>query len=182
MTSAASDRDVGARGHGHADIGLGQRGRVVDAVANHRDLTALGLQPLHRLHLSGRQHLGNHLGDAGVASDRRGSGGAIAAQHHHAEAQLAEAPHHVGGIGAQRVGQRDDASWPPVDRHQHRGEAAAGRIVGQGGEVSRADAFVLQERRIAHRHVTQSDGARAPRPGTDENIDTVAGASPRPSA
>ena len=35
-TSALSLRDVGARAHRHADVGLHQRRRVVDAVADHR--------------------------------------------------------------------------------------------------------------------------------------------------
>jgi hypothetical protein len=35
--AGAFDRDVGAGAHGDADIGGGKRGRVVDAVAGHRD-------------------------------------------------------------------------------------------------------------------------------------------------
>ena len=39
------DRDVGAGAHREAEVGLGERGGVVDAVADHRDDPALGLQP-----------------------------------------------------------------------------------------------------------------------------------------
>ena len=39
----ALDRHVGAGAHGNADIGRGQRRRVVDAVAGHGDLAALPL-------------------------------------------------------------------------------------------------------------------------------------------
>jgi hypothetical protein len=37
------DRDVGARANGDPDVGLGERWRVVDAVADHRDLASVGL-------------------------------------------------------------------------------------------------------------------------------------------
>ena len=43
---AGLDRDVGAGAHGQAEVGLGQRGGVVDAVAHHRHDAALGLEPL----------------------------------------------------------------------------------------------------------------------------------------
>jgi hypothetical protein len=46
VTCRAVHRHVGAGAHGDADIGLGQRRRVVDAVAGHRDDAALGLQLL----------------------------------------------------------------------------------------------------------------------------------------
>ena len=40
------DRDVGAGADGDAQVGLGERRRVVDAVADHRDPAALGLEAL----------------------------------------------------------------------------------------------------------------------------------------
>ena len=58
------DRDVGAGAHGQAQVGLGQRGGVVDPVADHRHHAALGLQPPDRADLVVRQHLGDHLADA----------------------------------------------------------------------------------------------------------------------
>ena len=42
---AGLDRDVGAGAHREAEIGLRERGGVVDAVADHRHHAALGLQP-----------------------------------------------------------------------------------------------------------------------------------------
>ena len=42
------DRDVGAGADRQAEVGLGERGRVVDAVADHRHDAALGLQPRAR--------------------------------------------------------------------------------------------------------------------------------------
>ena len=51
-------RHVGAGRHGDADVGRGQRRRVVDAVADHRHHLAGGAQLLHHGRLVGRQHLG----------------------------------------------------------------------------------------------------------------------------
>ena len=42
--AGALDGDVGAGAHGDADIGGGQRRRIVDAVAGHGDDAALGLR------------------------------------------------------------------------------------------------------------------------------------------
>ena len=54
--AGALDRDVGASAHGDADIGRGERRRIVDAVAGHGDDAAFASQPLRRpaLFRSGR--------------------------------------------------------------------------------------------------------------------------------
>ena len=57
---AGLDGDVGAGAHGQPEVGLGERGGVVDAVADHGDDPALGLQPLDDVDLVGGQHLGDH--------------------------------------------------------------------------------------------------------------------------
>ena len=48
------DRDVGAGADGEAEVGLRERGRVVDAVADHRDDAALVLQAADDVGLAGR--------------------------------------------------------------------------------------------------------------------------------
>ena len=53
---AGLDRDVGAGAHRQAEVGLRERGGVVDAVADHRDDPALVLQPLDDVDLVGGQH------------------------------------------------------------------------------------------------------------------------------
>ena len=64
VTPALSHGHVGAGAHGDADIGGGQRRRVVDAVAGHGDHAALAAQPLDDRALVLGQHLGLDLGDA----------------------------------------------------------------------------------------------------------------------
>ena len=68
--AGAFHRDVGAGAHGDADIGGGQRRRVVDAVAGHRD-DPPGLLQLcdHRALLIG-QHLGLDIGRCRAAARR----------------------------------------------------------------------------------------------------------------
>ena len=51
----ALDRHVRAAAHGDADIGGGQRRRVIDAVADHGDAAALVAQPEHHLALALRE-------------------------------------------------------------------------------------------------------------------------------
>ena len=57
-----------ADAHRHADVGLLQRRRIVDAVPGHRHDVPLGLQRAHDLHLVRGRHAGEH----GDLVDRRG--------------------------------------------------------------------------------------------------------------
>ena len=53
------DGDVGAGAHGEAEVGLGERGGVVHAVADHGHDPALVLEAADDVDLVGRQHLGD---------------------------------------------------------------------------------------------------------------------------
>lgn len=55
---------AGARAHRHANIGLGQRRRIVDAIAGHRHDAALALQARHQRQLVGGLDTAMHLVDA----------------------------------------------------------------------------------------------------------------------
>ena len=63
-------RDVGAGPQREPEVGRGERGRVVDAVADHRHLLPPGLQPGDDGGLAVRQRAGDYLVDA----RRRGDG------------------------------------------------------------------------------------------------------------
>jgi hypothetical protein len=52
------DRDIGSRAHGDADIGGGERWRVVDPVGGHRDDPSLLAQPLDDFALVLREDFG----------------------------------------------------------------------------------------------------------------------------
>ena len=88
--AGALDRHVGAGAHRDADIGGGERGRVVDAVARHGDDAAVAPQLLDRGALLVRQHLGFDLADAELARDRLRGGAVVAGQHDDAHAVVGE--------------------------------------------------------------------------------------------
>ena len=66
---------LGARVHGHGDVGLGQSGRVVGAVAGHGDQVALTLELADLLELAFRGGLGQEVVNAGLGGDCRGVSG-----------------------------------------------------------------------------------------------------------
>lgn len=66
---AGFDGDIAARADGEADIGLGQGGRVIDAVADHGHARAFRLQLLDGGGFIGRQDLGHDALDADLAGD-----------------------------------------------------------------------------------------------------------------
>ena len=78
----ALEGDVGAgRAHGDADAGGGERGRVVDAVADHRDRAGLAFERGDVLELLGREQPGVDLVDAGRARDGPGDRLGVAGEH-----------------------------------------------------------------------------------------------------
>src|SRR5699024_127521 len=68
------DGDVGAGAHGQAEVGLGEGGGVVDAVADHRDDLALGLQAGDDVDLVLGQDLGDDLVDTDLGGDPTSNG------------------------------------------------------------------------------------------------------------
>ena len=84
-------RRLGAGVHGHADVGLGERGRVVGAVAGHGHELALRLLVLDEAHLRLGRRLGEEVVDAGLAGDGRGGARVVAGDHDRADAHGAEA-------------------------------------------------------------------------------------------
>ena len=84
--AGALDGDVGAGAHGDADIGGGQRRRIVDAVAGHRDDAARRRSRSTTVALLLRQHLGLDVVDAELARDRLGGRAVVAGQHDDADA------------------------------------------------------------------------------------------------
>ena len=86
------DRDVGAGAHGEAQVGLGQRGGVVDAVADHRDHAALLLQPAYLGHLALGRHPGDHVVDPDLGRDGPGGALVVAGQQDGPQPEVAQPP------------------------------------------------------------------------------------------
>jgi hypothetical protein len=121
---------------------------VVEAVADHCHLGAVLLQPLHFAGLVLRQHLGEHLVDAGLAGDGVGAGLDIAGDHDHPQAALTQPADRLGGVVLDAVGDAQHADHPVVaGQEQRRGGVLAER----GGLVlqRQGDPFLLQPAAVA---------------------------------
>ena len=102
VTPALSHRDVGAGAHRDADVGLRERGRVVDAVARHRDDAALApaARARPRAFCSGSTSA-MHLVDARArARPPAAVVAAVAGQHHDAQAVARAARASASGVVA----------------------------------------------------------------------------------
>ena len=92
-------RRLGAGVHREADVGLGERRRVVGAVAAHGDQAAARLLPADQGELVLRRRLGEEIVDPGFGRDRCGGQRVVAGDHDRADAhpaQLGEALAHAG--------------------------------------------------------------------------------------
>ena len=96
-------RKIGAGAHGNAGISLGQRGSVVDAVADHGNAQPRLLKGANASQLAGRIETGFDLGDSSLLRHGRGRCGRIAGEHEHAEAGVAQFSDGFSGAGAKRI-------------------------------------------------------------------------------
>ena len=92
------DGDVGAGADGDADVGLGQGGGVVDAVADHGDLSALGLQLFDLARPCPRAGLRRSTVDAQLGSNGGGHGLGVAGDHRDLDAAGVQRVNGVPGI------------------------------------------------------------------------------------
>ena len=119
------DGDVGAGADREAEVGLRERRRVVDAVADHRDRVALRLQPLDLGHLPGRVDLGQHAVDPDLVRDLLGGLAGVAGQQHRCQAERLQLADRSGAGGLDRVADVQASRLDAVDAHRDPGRAAA---------------------------------------------------------
>ena len=113
--SAASTATSVPRRHGDADVRLCQRGRIVDAVADHRHDVTVALESANLLQLAGGQHARDDVGDAQRMGHRLGGAGLVAREQDWPHAQCSDPRNRFGGLGTQRVGEGDGADGYPID-------------------------------------------------------------------
>ena len=152
------DRDVGTGADRDADIGLRERGGVVDAVPDHRHLAALVLELCDSGCLVPGQHFGYHVLDADLDGDPLGGGLAVAGEHHRAHPELAQSADGGPGGIARGVGDRDDARRGAVERDLDGGSALPGQRPRGLGEAVEADLLALQQPRVADGDPVTLDG------------------------
>ena len=141
------DRDVGAGPDGDAEVGLHERGSVVDPVADHRHDSALALEPRNLGGLARRQHPGEDPVDTDLPGDRPGRRLVVPRHHHDLDAHRLQGGHRPASGGLQGVGDRQK----PVGRAIPSGEddrPAPGFEPGcLGGELVRnSEALPRQQR------------------------------------
>ena len=165
------------------EVGLGEGGGVVDAVADHRHPPALVLQLGDLGGLVAGQHLGDDGVDAELAGDAPGGGLVVAGEHDDLDPELVQRGHRGGGGGARGVGERDQPGRAAVDGDQHGGPAGRGELLAAGGELAEVDALALAcSRRLPTATRWPSTVAIAPWPGTFSNPVAASRSTPRSSA
>ena len=155
-------RRLGAGVHRDADVGLGQGGGVVGAVAGHRDQAPVGLLLADQLQLSLRRRFGEEVVDARLLGDLRRGQLVVAGDHDRADAhrpQLVEAGLHPF---LDHVLEVDHAQDPLVARHRQRGPPLAADPVELRPQLRRRAAALL-----AHPGLDRVAGALA-QPGAVE--------------
>ena len=135
---AGFDGDVGAGAHGDPEVGLGEGGGVVDAVADHGDDVAVGLEAPDDLDLVAGEDLGDDGVDADVVGDVSGGSFVVAGEQDGGEAQSSELADRCGAGGLDGVGDDDRRAdgTVPADEHGGVAEVLGGRLGGCefGGE------------------------------------------------
>ena len=125
-------RHIGAcSAHGKANVGLGQRGRIVDAVTCHGRHAVLALQSRNGSQFVLGQHVGLHLVDARCASRSLRCGSVVAGQHHRLDAQRPQGRDRRHRLRAHGVGHGKHGMHTRAVGQQ--GDAAALRFVHSGG-------------------------------------------------
>lgn len=106
--------------HGEADVGGGKRGRVVDAVADHRHGFAGGFEFLHFGGFVARTHITEGVCDAQLFGDVFDRTLVIAAHNIDIDIVFFQTAYGFGGIGFQRVGECECADRFAVYRYGNR--------------------------------------------------------------
>ena len=101
--------------HGEADVGGGERGRVVDAVADHRHGFAGGFEFLHFGGFVARAHVAEGVCDTQLFGDVFDRALVVAAHDVNVDAVFFQTAYGFGGVGFQCVGKCECADRSVID-------------------------------------------------------------------
>ena len=136
---------------------MGQRGCVVDAVADHANDVAFALEAGDFCGLVTGEDLGEYAVDACGAGDGFGGSAVVAGEHDDFEPESTKGGDTRGGVVFEGVGYRDDTGGCAVDGDEHRC-LAVGREPGSGvGQCRRVDAGVGEQAFVADQDPTPGD-------------------------
>ena len=145
VTSADSTATSAPAPMATPDVRLHQRGRVVDAVADHRDDPALVLERLDVGRLVLRQHFGDDRIDAELGRRRPRRGTAVPCQHDDVQSLAPEGGHRLGRARLHAVRHGQQRGGPAVDGHPDGRLAPPRDLVGGRSEAVLTDAAVLEQ-------------------------------------
>ena len=143
---------------GDPEVGLGKRGGVVDAVADHRHPAARVLQRGDLGGLVAGQHVGDDGVDTELAGDAPGGGLVVAGEHDDLDPEVVQRGHRGGSGGARGVGERDQPGRAAVDGDEHGGPAGSGEFLAARGQLSEVDALALEQAAVPDGDATAGDG------------------------
>src|SRR6267143_2344257 len=128
-------RDIRPAPEGDPDVRLGEGGRVVDPVPDHRDDPASRLELPDLVRLLPGEDLREDLVDAELPRDRLRGPAVVPGEQGDPQPHPLQRGDRGGGVLLQRVRDRDDPRHTSVDREEHRGlplplEAVEGRFRG----------------------------------------------------
>src|SRR5208337_4722912 len=115
------DGHVGTGADRNAQVGLDQRGCVVDAIANHGDDPAFVLESANLGDFVFGQHLGQHSVDADLFGDRGSRAGVVAGDHGDLQPHGVQLTDHVDGVVFDGVSDREHAHDLAVAADEYRG-------------------------------------------------------------
>ena len=162
--AGALDGHVRARSHGDPHIGLGERGRVVDPVARHGDLSARGLKIPDDAGLVLGQQVGANIVDADAARHRSCGALVVARRHDDAKTEPLQCLDGARRGVLHRIGDADQSGELSIEDDEHHGLALFAPTVGIFHQRFGLEPEVLYQLQVADRD----------RPALDRSADPLA--------
>src|SRR6266849_1740385 len=123
----ALDRDVSSCPHRNPHMSRRQRGRIIDAIARHRDRAAFRSQLLHQRALFLGQHFRVHFLNSQFRSNREGSLATVTRHHHNPNPILPQIPNRLRCRQLQAISKKERTRILLLDCHVNRSPCARAR-------------------------------------------------------
>src|SRR5215211_7729788 len=154
--------NVGAGTYGDAYVGLRESGGVVNAVADHADLLALGLQPLDLVGLVLGPDLRHNAVYSELPRDRLGGAAVIPGQHGDLEPQCVQSRHCLPGLVTHHVRYRHETRWLAVHRDEDWGLAFPRQLLSLREQTVLGDARLGEKAAAADENLQALDAGAYP--------------------
>jgi hypothetical protein len=122
--------------HRDPDVGLGERGRVVGAIAAHGEQLAFGLLGANQLELALRRRLGEEVVDARLRGDGGRGERVVAGDHDGADAHAPQLAKALPNAALDDVLEMDHAKQPAIAGNRQRRAAGLGDPLGNADQLA----------------------------------------------